>query len=71
MKTFREFREQNELSEAPLVMMSQSALKVMSDKLVKRLAKEGANRRIQMMTQIGKIIGVQVKVLPNNKVELR
>jgi len=71
VKTFREFREQNELSEAPLVMMSQSALKVMSDKLVKRLSKEGANRRIQMMTQIGKIIGVQVKVLPNNKVELR
>ena len=71
MKTFREFREQNELEEAPLVMMSQGALKVMADKLVKRLSKEGANRRIQMMTQIGKILGIQVKVLPNNKVDLR
>ena len=71
MKTFREFREQNELEEAPLVMMSQGALKVMADKLVKRLSTEGANRRVQMMTQIGKILGIQVKVLPNNKVELR
>ena len=71
MKSFHEFREQNELEEAPLVMMSQGALKVMADKLVKRLSKEGAQRRVQMMTQIGKILGIQVKVLPNNKVELR
>ena len=71
MKTFREFREQNELEEAPLVMMSQGALKVMADKLVKRLSKEGVNRRIQMMTQIGKILGIQVKLLPNNKVEMK
>ncbi len=71
MKTFREFREQNELEEAPLVMMSQGALKVIADKLVNRLSKESANRRVQMMTQIGKILGIQVKVLPNNKVEIR
>ena len=71
MKTFREFREQNKLEEAPLVMMSQGALKVMADKLVKRLSKESGYRRVQMMTQIGKVIGVQVKTLPNNKIQLR
>ena len=39
--------------------------------MVKKLSKEGLNRRVQLMTQIGKILGISVKILPNGKVELR
>ena len=38
--------------------------------MVKKLSSEGLQRRVQLMTQIGKILGIKVKVLPNGKVEL-
>ena len=58
------------LQEAPMVLQSQGALKIMANRLIKKLEKEGLNRRIQLMTQVGKVLGIQVKVLPNGKVEL-
>ena len=59
------------LEESPMVLQSQGALKIMADRLIKKLEKEGLQRRVQLMTQIGKILGIKVKVLPNGKVELR
>ena len=59
------------LEEAPMVVQSQGALGVMADRMVKKLSKEGLNRRVQLMTQIGKILGISVKILPNGKVELK
>ena len=59
------------LEEAPISTQSITGLKVMADRMVKKLSKEGLNRRVQLMTQIGKILGIGVKVLPNGKIELR
>ena len=58
------------LEESPMVLQSQGALKIMADRMIKKLEKEGLNRRVQLMTQVGKILGIKVKVLPNGKVEL-
>ena len=68
MKTFGQHSE--ELEESPMILQSQGALKILADRLIKKLEKEGLNRRVQLMTQIGKILGIKVKVLPNGKVEL-
>ena len=67
MKTFGQHSK--ELEESPMILQSQGALRIM-DRLVKKLEKEGLNRRIQLMTQVGKVLGIKVKVLPNGKVEL-
>ena len=64
-------KEEKDLEEAPINTQSITGLKVMADRMVKKLSKEGLNRRVQLMTQIGKILGIKVKVLPNGKVELR
>ena len=64
-------KEEKELEESPMVVQSQGALGVMADRMVKKLSKEGLNRRVQLMTQIGKILGISVKILPNGKVELK
>ena len=64
-------KEEKELEESPMILQSQGALKILADRLIKKLEKEGLNRRVQLMTQIGKILGIKVKVLPNGKVELR
>ena len=69
MKTFGQHSK--ELEESPLNTQSITGLKVMADRMVKKLSKEGLNRRVQLMTQIGKILGIKVKILPNGKVELR
>ena len=68
MKTFGQHSK--ELEESPMIQQSQGALKIMADRLVKKLEKEGLNRRVQLMTQVGKILGIKVRVLPNGKVEL-
>jgi len=69
MKTFGQHSK--ELEEAPINTQSITGLKIMADKMVRKLSKEGLNRRVQMMTQIGKVLGIKVKVLPNGKIELK
>ena len=69
MKTFGQHSK--ELEEAPINTQSITGLKIMADKMVRKLSKEGLNRRDQMMTQIGKVLGIKVKVLPNGKIELK
>ena len=69
MKTFSQHSK--ELEESPLNTQSITGLKVMADRMVKKLSKEGLNRRVQLMTQIGKILGISVKILPNGKIELK
>ena len=69
MKTFGQHSK--ELEEAPINTQCITGLKIMADKMVRKLSKEGLNRRVQMMTQIGKVLGIKVKVLPNGKIELK
>ena len=59
------------LEEAPINTQSIQGLKIMGDRMVKKLSGEGLQRRVQLMTQIGKILGIKVKILPNGKIELR
>ena len=68
MKTFGQHSK--ELEEAPINTQSITGLKIMADKMVRKLSKEGLNRRVQMMTQIGKILGLKVKTLPNGKIQI-
>lgn len=63
-------KESTELEEAPVNTQSITGLKMMADRMVKQLSKEGLNRRVQMMTQIGKILGLKVKTLPNGKIQI-
>ena len=69
MKTFGQHSK--ELEEAPINTQSITGLKIMADKMVRKLSKEGLNRRVQMMTQIGKVLCIKVKILPNGKIELK
>ena len=69
MKTFGQHSK--ELEEAPINTQSITGLKIMADKMVRKLSKEGLNRRVQMMTQIGKVLGIKVKVFPYCKIELK
>ena len=43
----------------------------MATKIVNLLTKENSKRRIQLMTQVGRAVGIKVKVLQNGKIELR
>ena len=63
-------KDKPELKEAPINIGSVGGLKILANKMVDRLSKEGKNRRIQLMTQIGKILNIKVKILPNGKIEL-
>ena len=63
-------KESTELEEAPVNTQSIIGLKMMADRMVRKLSKEGLNRRVQMMTQIGKILGLKVKTLPNGKIQI-
>ena len=58
MKSFGQHSK--ELEEAPINTQSITGLKIMADKMVRKLSKEGLNRRVQMMTQIGKVLGIKV-----------
>ena len=69
MKTFGQHSK--ELEESPMILQSKGALKIMSYRLVKKLEKEGLKRRIQLMTQVGRAVGIKVKELPSGKIELR
>ena len=68
MKTFGQHSK--ELEESPLNTQSIQGLKVMADRMVRKLSGEGLKRRVQLMTQIGKILGIKVKMLPNGKLEI-
>ena len=73
MKTFGQHSK--ELEESPMILQSQGALKILADRLIKKLEKEGLNRRVQLMTQIGKILGIKSEDIPgtlgyNRKPEL-
>ena len=63
-------KEEKDLEEAPVNTQSITGLKMMADRMVRKLSKEGLNRRVQLMTQIGKILGIKVKMLPNGKLEI-
>jgi len=64
-------KDEPEIKEAPIQpATSITGVKIIADKMIRKLSKEGLKRRIQMMTQIGKILNIKVKVLPNGKVEL-
>ena len=69
MKTFAQHSK--ELEEAPLIQDQIPAVKSMSTKLVNLLTKENSKRRVQLMTQVGKVLGIKVTMLPNGKIELR
>ena len=43
----------------------------MAGRLETMLTKESPKRRIQLMQQIGRVVGIKVKMLPNGKIELR
>ena len=55
-------KDEPEIKEAPINTQSIQGLKIMADRMVRKLSKEGLKRRIQMMTQIGKILNIKVKV---------
>lgn len=59
------------LEEAPLIQDQIPAVKSMATKIVNLLTKENSKRRIQLMTQVGRAVGIKVKELPNGKIELR
>ena len=59
------------LEEAPLIQDQIPAVKSMATKIVNLLTKENSKRRIQLMTQVGRAVGIKVKVLPKGKIELR
>jgi len=63
-------KEEKDLEEAPINTQSITGLKMMADRMVRKLSKEGLNRRVQLMTQVGKILGIKVKMLPNGKLEI-
>ena len=69
MKTFAQHSKEHE--EAPLIQDQIPAVKSMATKIVNLLTKENSKRRIQLMTQVGRAVGIKVKVLPNGKIELR
>ena len=56
MKTFGQHSK--ELEEAPINTQSITGLKIMADKMVRKLSSESVQRRVQMMTQIGKVLGI-------------
>ena len=43
----------------------------MAGRLETMLTKESPKRRIQLMQQIGRLVGIKVTMLPNGKIELR
>ena len=60
-----------ELEEAPLIQNQIGAVQSMAGRLETMLTKESPKRRIQLMQQIGRVVGIKVKMLPNGKIELR
>ena len=70
MKKFKDIRK---LEEAPMVVNQIGAVKSLSTRIEKQLSSVNMNpkRRVQMLAQLGKIIGVKVKELPNGKIEMR
>ena len=69
MKTFGQHSK--ELEEAPLIQNQIGAVQSMAGRLETMLTKESPKRRIQLMQQIGRLLGIKVTMLPNGKIELR
>ena len=68
MKKFKDIRK---LEEAPLIQSEIGAVQSMSSRLEKELTKQSSKRRIQLLTQVGKLLGVRVTQMPNGKIEIR
>ena len=68
MKKFKDIRK---LEEAPLIQSEIGAVQSMSSRLEKELTKQSSKRRVQLLTQIGKLLGVRVTQMPNGKIEIR
>ena len=47
------------------------AVKSMATKIVNLLTKENSKRRIQLMTQVGRAVGIKVKLEMENRITLR
>ena len=60
-----------ELEEAPLIQNQIGAIQSMAGRLETMLTKESPKRRVQLMQQIGRLVGIKVTMLPNGKIELR
>ena len=69
MKTFGQHSK--ELEEAPLIHNQIGAVQSMAGRLETMLTKESPKRRVQLMQQIGRLVGIKVTMLPNGKIELR
>ena len=70
MKKFKDIRK---LQEAPLVVNQIGAVKSLSTRIEQQLSsvKMNPKRRVQMLAQLGKVIGVKVRELPNGKIEMQ
>tara|TARA_B100000212_G_scaffold12734_1_gene9142 strand:- start:12851 stop:13057 length:207 start_codon:yes stop_codon:yes gene_type:complete len=68
MKKFKDIRK---LEEAPLIQSEIGAIQSMSSRLEKELSKQSSKRRVQLLTQVGKLLGVRVTQMPNGKIEIR
>ncbi len=68
MKKFKDIRK---LEEAPLIQSEIGAVQSMSSRLEKELTKQSSKRRVQLLTQVGKLLGVRVTQMPNGKIEIR
>lgn len=70
-KLLRSHPINEELEEAPLIQNQIGAVQSMAGRLETMLTKESPKRRIQLMQQIGRLVGIKVTMLPNGKIELR
>ena len=68
MKKFKDIRN---LEEAPLIQSEIGAVQSMAGRLEKELTKQSSKRRVQILTQVARLLGVRVTQMPNGKIEIR
>ena len=68
MKKFKDIRN---LQEAPLIQSEIGAVQSMSSRLEKELTKQSSKRRVQLLQQVGRLLGIKVTQMPNGKIEIR
>lgn len=68
MKKFKDIRN---LEEAPLIQSEIGAVQSMSSRLEKELTKQSSKRRVQLLQQVGRLLGIKVTQMPNGKIEIR
>ena len=68
MKKFKDIRN---LEEAPLIQSEIGAVQSLSSRLEKELTKQSSKRRVQLLQQVGRLLGIKVTQMPNGKIEIR